>query len=389
MSATNNTEFLAQAKLLTGTNAINNLVNEMSKEVDSPLLIITDKGIKDSGMLDKVLDCLSPLELEYHTFDDVKPNPTIENTQSIFENNKNNNIKSILALGGGSVIDTAKAVSILFTNTGPLDDYFGFDLYENTPMPLYAIPTTVGTGSEGGNATVLTVEDNDRRLKKLIFGADLFPKVAVLDGNLISGMPGHLVSSTGMDALTHAIEGYVSLNGSVITDALNLHAVKVIGENILKAYSNTNNVEAMNNMIQASCSTGIGMSNGGLGLVHGISHAVGATYDAPHGIVNAILLPYVLEYNWVSNPEKFSDIAKALRVDVVGLSVEEAAKAGVQRVFELTEEVGIPTQLSEIGVQEKDIDTLAEIAFNDDLYMQPNPRRASLKEIKQILHRAL
>src|SRR5699024_3550385 len=235
-----------------------------------------------------------------------------------------------------------------------------FDLYENTPMPLYAIPTTVGTGSEGGNATVLTVEDNDRRLKKLIFGADLFPKVAVLDGNLISGMPGHLVSSTGMDALTHAIEGYVSLNGSVITDALNLHAVKVIGENILKAYSNTNNVEAMNNMIQASCSTGIGMSNGGLGLVHGISHAVGATYDAPHGIVNAILLPYVLEYNWVSNPEKFSDIAKALRVDVVGLSVEEAAKAGVQRVFELTEEVGIPTQLSEIGVQEKDIDTLAE-----------------------------
>lgn len=389
MSATNNTEFLAQAKLLTGTNAINNLVNEMSKEVDSPLLIITDKGIKDSGMLDKVLDVLSPLELEYHTFDDVKPNPTIENTQSIFENNKNNNIKSILALGGGSVIDTAKAVSILFTNTGPLDDYFGFDLYENTPMPLYAIPTTVGTGSEGGNATVLTVEDNDRRLKKLIFGADLFPKVAVLDGNLISGMPGHLVSSTGMDALTHAIEGYVSLNGSVITDALNLHAVKVIGENILKAYSNTNNIEAMNNMIQASCSTGIGMSNGGLGLVHGISHAVGATYDAPHGIVNAILLPYVLEYNWVSNPEKFSDIAKALRVDVVGLSVEEAAKAGVQRVFELTEEVGIPTQLSEIGVQEKDIDTLAEIAFNDDLYMQPNPRRASLKEIKQILHRAL
>ena len=389
MSATNNTEFLAQAKLLTGTNAINNLVNEMSKEVDSPLLIITDKGIKDSGMLDKVLDVLSPLELEYHTFDDVKPNPTIENTQSIFENNNNNNIKSILALGGGSVIDTAKAVSILFTNTGPLDDYFGFDLYENTPMPLYAIPTTVGTGSEGGNATVLTVEDNDRRLKKLIFGADLFPKVAVLDGNLISGMPGHLVSSTGMDALTHAIEGYVSLNGSVITDALNLHAVKVIGENILKAYSNTNNIEAMNNMIQASCSTGIGMSNGGLGLVHGISHAVGATYDAPHGIVNAILLPYVLEYNWVSNPEKFSDIAKALRVDVVGLSVEEAAKAGVQRVFELTEEVGIPTQLSEIGVQEKDIDTLAEIAFNDDLYMQPNPRRASLKEIKQILHRAL
>lgn len=389
MSATNQTAFLAQAKLLTGSGAINNLPDELSREIDSPLLIVTDKGIKSSGMLDILLDTLKTLDIDTHIFENVKPNPTIENTQSIFDTHKDDNIKSIIALGGGSVIDTAKAVSILFTNKGPLDNYFGFDLYENTPLPLYAIPTTVGTGSEGGNATVLTVEKDGRKLKRLIFGEDLFPKVAVLDGELISGMPGHLVASTGMDALTHAIEGYVSLNGSVITDAMNLHAVKIIGENILQAYSNTSNIEAMNNMVQASCSTGIGMSNGGLGLVHGISHAVGATYDAPHGIVNAILLPYVLEYNWVANPKKFADIANALRVDTLGHTVEQAAKAGVDRVFELTSEVGIPSQLSEIGVKENDVNMLAEMALSDELYMQPNPRRATLDDIKAILHKAI
>lgn len=389
MSATNQTAFLAQAKLLTGSGAINKFTDELSRDADSPLLIITDKGIKESGMLDKLLEILKPLNLEVHIFEDVKPNPTIESTQSIFERYKNDNIKSILAIGGGSVVDTGKAVSILFTNDGPLDNYFGFDLYDHAPLPVYAIPTTVGTGSEGGNATVLTFDDNGRRLKRLIFGEDLFPKVAVLDGELISGMPGHLVSSTGMDALTHAIEGYVSLNGSVITDALNFHAVKVIGENILQAYSNTNNVEAMNNMVQASCSTGIGMANGGLGLVHGISHAVGAAYDAPHGIVNAILLPYVLEYNWVSHPKKFADIADALRVDILGLTVEQAAKAGVERVFELTDEVGIPSHLSEIGVKTEDLDILAEMAFEDELYMQPNPRNVTLDDIKNILREAI
>lgn len=389
MSAINQTAFLSQAKLLTGSGSVNNLKDEIVKSKDSPVLIVTDKGIRNSGMLDKLLETLTPLDLEIHIFDDVLPNPTIENTQSIFDVHKDDNIQSLIALGGGSVIDTAKAVSILFTNDGPLDKYFGFDLYDNTPLPLFAIPTTVGTGSEGGNATVLTIEKDGKKLKRLIFGEDLFPKVAILDGELISGMPGHLVSSTGMDALTHAIEGYVSLNGSVITDALNLHAVKVIGENILKAYSNTNNVTAMNNMVQASCSTGIGMSNGGLGLVHGISHAVGATYNAPHGIVNAILLPYVLEYNWVADPEKFANIARALRVDTVGMTVEEAAKASVHRVFELTAETNIPSSLSEIDVREEDIDMLAEMAFEDELYMQPNPRRATFEDIKKILRNAI
>jgi len=185
------------------------------------------------------------------------------------------------------------------------------------------------------------------------------------------------------------IEGYVSRNGSILTDALNLHAVKVIGEAILEAVADTTNVSAMNKMVQASASTGIGMSNGGLGLVHGISHAIGAQFDAPHGIVNAILLPYVLEYNWISNPKKFADIAQALRVNTWGMSVEDAAKAGVKRVKELTLEVGIPAKLNDIGIDKSSIDVLTDIAFNDELYMNANPRNATRKDIYTILSKAL
>src|SRR5699024_11378918 len=311
MGATNVTEFMAKTKLITGSGCIQGLANEINTEQHNPMLIVTDKGIKNSGILDKVQDVLGSLGIDLLLHDEVKPNPSVTATNAAYKTYESKNIKSILAIGGGSVIDSAKALSVLFTNGGSISDYFGFDLYENAPTPVFAVPTTVGTGSEGRNAAVITVYDQEIKTKKLLSRKDLFPEVACLDGELISGMPESLVASTGMDALTHAIEGYVSRNGSVITDALNLHAVKVIGNSLLEATANTENIVAMNNMVQASCSTGIGMANGGLGLVHGISHAIGAQYDAPHGIVNAILLPYILEYNWIANPYKFKQIAVA------------------------------------------------------------------------------
>ncbi|UUI02387.1 iron-containing alcohol dehydrogenase [Oceanobacillus jeddahense] len=389
MSAIKNTEFLARTKLVTGSGSVKFLADELKKDNYRKILIITDKGIAGSGILDNIQAILKPLDIETEIYDDVKPNPSVTATDGAYETYKDNQIEALIAVGGGSVIDFAKALSVLLANGGSIADYFGFDLYEDTPTPLFAIPTTVGTGSEGGHAGVITVDNEALKTKKLFFGEDLFPKVAFLDGDLLTGMPGALVASTGMDALTHAIEGYVSKNGSVITDALNLHAVRVIGTAILEAYSNTDNEEAMNNMVQASTSTGIGMANGGLGLVHGISHAIGAQYDAPHGIVNAILLPYVLEYNWVANPHKFAQIAEALRVNTWGLSVEDAAKAGVQRVRELTRETGIPEKLSAIGVQEDKIDVLTDIAFADELYMAPNPRKVTREDIYNILKEAI
>lgn len=390
MSEFNNMEFMAKTTLYTGSGSLKFLKDAVKKYgSEGNVLFVTDKGIEGAGILKKVIDSLPGIEGKSKTFNDVKPNPSVTATNAIYKKYENDGIQNIIAVGGGSVIDTAKALAVLFTNGGSIEDYFGFDLYTEEPLPVFAVATTVGTGSEGGHASVITVDNSDLKTKKLVFGEGLFPKAAILDGELLLGMPGGLVSSTGMDALTHAIEGYVSRNGSIVTDALNLHAVKVIGESILEASSDTTNISAMNRMIQASTTTGIGMSNGGLGLVHGISHAVGAQYDAPHGIVNAILLPYVLDYNWVANPKKFAEIAQALRVNTWGMSVEDAAKAGVQRVKELTKEVGIPATLGEIGVSEDSIEILTDIAFEDDLYMDANPRRATRKDIQEILTRAI
>ncbi|WP_153732758.1 iron-containing alcohol dehydrogenase [Sporosarcina obsidiansis] len=390
MNEFNNMEFMAKTTLYTGSGSLKSLKDAIKKYgLDGNFLFVTDKGIEGAGILQKVIDSLPDIESKSQIFNDIKPNPNVTGTNAIYEKYKNDGIQNIIAVGGGSVVDAAKALAVLFTNGGSIDEYFGFDLYTNEPLPVFAVATTVGTGSEGGHASVITVDNSELKTKKLVFGEGLFPKAAILDGELLVGMPGSLVASTGMDALTHAIEGYVSRNGSIITDALNLHAVRVISEAILEASSDTTNTSAMNRMIQASTTTGIGMSNGGLGLVHGISHAIGAQYDAPHGIVNAILLPYVLEYNWIANPKKFADIAQALRVNTSGMSTEDAAKAGVKRVKELTKEVGIPEKLGEIGVSKESIDVLTDIAFNDELYMGANPRRATKKDIVAILNKAI
>ncbi|WP_339162395.1 iron-containing alcohol dehydrogenase [Siminovitchia sp. FSL W7-1587] len=389
MSANKLTEFMAKTKLITGSGCVKQLKDEVNNREYNTMLIVTDKGIRNSGILEKIETILQSTSIETLIYDEVKPNPTVTATNEAYILFKDKGIKSILAVGGGSVIDSAKALAVLFANGGSIADYFGFDIYGNDPIPLFAIPTTVGTGSEGGHAAVITEDHVELKTKKLVFGETLFPKVAFLDGELLQGMPGSLVASTGMDALTHAIEGYVSRNGSVITDALNLHAVRVIGASILEAVGNTENVEAMNKMVQASCSTGIGMANGGLGLVHGISHAIGAQYDAPHGIVNAILLPYVLEFNWIADPYKFAQIGEALRVNTWGMTVEDAAKAAVEKVKELTREVGIPDKLSAIGVDKQNIDVLTDIACKDELYMIPNPRKATRQDIYNILEAAI
>lgn len=385
-----NTVFLSDTKLVTGSGAVDFLEDDLKEGGHKNILIITDKGIKSSGILEKVTTIIDKTDVNIlEVFDEVQPNPSVSSANETTEKYSNQNIDAIVAVGGGSVLDFSKSIALLLTNGGSIADYFGFDKVPEESIPLYAVATTVGTGSEAGHAAVLTENTTDLKTKELVIDRKIFPKVAYLDGSLLTGMPGKLVASTGMDALTHAIESYVSRNGSHVTDALNLHAVKIIGETIPVATAHTNNEEAMNKMIQASTSTGIAMSNAGLGLVHGISHAVGAQYDAPHGVVNAILLPYVLEYNWIANPQKFADIANALRINTWGKSVEESAKLAVERVRELTREVGIPQTLGEIGVDKEKIDVLADIAINDDLYMGANPRRVTREDIVKILERAI
>lgn len=380
-------KFSAKTDLIVGPGSIQFLADEVKKVNPKAILVVTDKGLISAGITDRVLKEIEEIDVKKIIFDEVKPNPDVEITDRAYQSFKDKGIELIISIGGGSVTDSAKGLAVLFTNGGSIADYFGFDEYKIPALPIFAIPTTAGTGSEGGNAAVFT--ENETMTKKLIFGESLFPKVAFLDAKLLQGMPRHLVASTGMDALTHAIEGYVSRFGNVVTDAMNLHSIRVISSAILPATANSDNLDAINAMLQASTCTGIGMANSGLGMVHGISHAIGGQYDAPHGLVNAILLPYLLEYNWIANPEKFAHVAEALRVNIHGMTVEEAAKAAVEHVKELSREVGIPEKLSAIGVDDKKIDLLTDIAFNDQLYMRPNPRKMTREDIKGILIKAI
>ncbi|MGG2107171.1 MULTISPECIES: iron-containing alcohol dehydrogenase [Lysinibacillus] len=388
MNAYSETVFNAKTKIYTGVSSIKNLGPVLQEIGAHRILMVTDQGIKHSGILKNVLGEI-PENMEVLIYDEVKPNPDVASIDETANNYRKKEISALVAVGGGSVIDSAKALAIVLTNESSISTYYGFDQYTEKALPLIAIPTTVGTGSESGNAAVITDETDGLKTKKLVFGEDLFPRVAILDASLLRAMPSGLIASTGMDALTHAIEGYVSIWSSHFTDALNLHAVRVIGKSLLPAIAHSENTEAMHGMLLASSITGLGMANSGLGMVHGISHAIGAQYDAPHGIVNAILLPYLLEYNWIANPEKFKDIAEALRVNIEGLSVEEAAKAAVAYVKNLTKEAGIPEKLSAIGVSKEHIDVLVDIAFHDAQYMVPNPRKMSRQDIYNILDQSI
>jgi alcohol dehydrogenase class IV len=379
-------QFFMTTRIVMGVDCIRTLAEETVKFGARRVLIVTDQGIVGAGLLDPVLAEVKKSGAAVQVFDRVKPNPTIEDTNAACAELAAHAFDLIVAVGGGSVIDCAKAISILLTNGGSIADYFGREKFAQAPVPLFAVPTTVGTGSEVTRACVIT--DTVQKMKKIVGGAGLAPRIAFLDARLVSRLPAPLVAATGMDALTHAIEGYVSKNATPITDALNLHAIRMIGAHIRPAVASSDNLEAMQAMLTASTTTGIGFGNALLGIVHSISHAFGGLYNAPHGILNAILLPYVCEYNWIGNPRKFADIAEAFRLDVRGLTVEEAAKAAVDHIKSLVREVGIPAKMSEIGIADADLEWLTDTAYND-IYVTTNPRRPSREDIRSIIKSAL
>jgi alcohol dehydrogenase class IV len=379
-------QFFMTTKIIAGHGCIHKIPEELKKMNARKILIVTDMGIKSANILDKILKVMDSSELTYVISEDVKPNPDVQNVDNSYQKIKDTSVDSVLAVGGGSVIDTAKALGTLLTNGGSIGDYFGREMYNNDPLPIFAVPTTVGTGSEVTRACVISKHESFE--KKIVGGASMAPRIAFLDPSLLTTLPSQLVAATGMDAMTHAIEGYVSNNSTHISDALNLHAIRLIGSNIRPAVANSKNIEAINTMLMASTTTGIGFGNSLLGMVHSISHAIGGHYDAPHGILNAILLPYVLEFNWIGNPRKFADIAQALGVNITNLTIEEAAKAAVENITVLSREIGIPEKLSEIGIDSSKIDALVEQAFHD-VYISTNPRQPSAKDLYKIIQAAM
>lgn len=348
------------------------------------IMVVYDKGVKDAGIVDKVLAKVKEAGVEYFEYSDVLPNPPEYLVNQGYELAKGHQIDAMLAIGGGSSIDFAKAVNILLTNPGPFSQYNGVNLVKNPVKPLIAIPTTAGTGSEVTNACVIT--DTVNKEKMTIIGQYVAPAVALVDANLTLGLPPAITASTGMDALTHAIESYLSKWASPASDSLALCAIELIGRSLEKAYNNGKDLAAREDMIVGSAVAGMAFSQTDLGLAHAIAAPMGAHCGTAHGVANAIVLGLTLDYNLPSCAAKMKEIAKALGINVEGLSDEDAGALAVKRINEISKNIKIPT-LKEVGVTKEKFDDIAEGALINSA-ARTNPREVTKVCVIEILTKA-
>ncbi len=361
-----------------GAGAIKEIPAEVKTRGFGKAFVCSDPDLIKFGVTKKVMDVLDEAGLAYEIYSDIKPNPTIENVQSGVAAFKASGADYIVAIGGGSSMDTAKAVGIIITNP-EFEDVRSLEGVAPTKkpcVPIIAVPTTAGTAAEVTINYVIT--DVEKKRKFVCVDTHDIPVIAVIDPDMMSSMPKGLTAATGMDALTHAIEGYITKGAWEMTDMFHLKAIEIISGSLRGAVENT--PEGREGMALGQYVAGMGFSNVGLGIVHSMAHSLGAVYDTPHGVANAILLPTVMEYNAPYTGDKYKYIAKAMGVEGVdGMSREEYRKAAVDAVKKLSQDVGIPADLKEI-VKEEDIQFLAESAFADAC-RPGNPRDTSVEEI--------
>lgn len=360
------------------------IADEVRKRGFRKALFVTDKDLIRFGVAEKIEDVLRAAEIPYDIYSDVKANPTIGNVQRGVEAFKASGADFLIALGGGSSIDTAKAIGIIVNNPEFADvrSLEGTAPTRNRAVPTFAIPTTAGTAAEVTINYVIT--DEQARKKMVCVDPNDIPMCAVIDCELMYSMPKGLTAATGMDALTHAIESYITPGAWTMSDMFEIKAMELIAEHLKNAVDNGSDEKARSGMAEAQYIAGMGFSNVGLGIVHSMAHPLGAFYDTPHGVANALLLPYVMEYNAESpSRAKYLGIARALGVDTAGMSVDEGVRAAVDAVRKLSLSVGIPQHLREIGVREEDIPALAVAAFND-VCTGGNPRPTSVEDITEL-----
>ena len=349
--------------------------------------VVTDKDLIRFGVAGKVTGVLDEAGIAYEIFSDLKPNPTVKNVQAGVEAFRRSGADAIVAIGGGSAMDTAKAVGIIAANPafGDVVSLEGTAPTANRSVPVFALPTTAGTAAEVTINYVITDEANTKKM--VCVDPKDIPAVAIIDAELMAAMPRGLTAATGMDALTHAIEGYITKGAWTLTDMFELKAVELIARWLPAAVENGADTEAREGMAVAQYIAGMGFSNVGLGLVHGMAHPLGAFYDIPHGVANALLLPYVMQYNMESSLVKFGDVARAMGVDTAGMDTRQAAQAAVDAVRALAVRVGIPQRLSSLGVREEELPRLAASALAD-VCTPGNPRDTSAEEILALYREA-
>lgn len=364
-----------------GAGAIASIVTEAQNRGFKKALIVTDKDLVKFNVVKKVTDLLDEAKMAYEVYDEVKANPTVAIVKKGVEAFKSAGADYLIAIGGGSPIDTAKGIGIIINNPEFSDvvSLEGVADTKNPCVPIIAVPTTAGTAAEVTINYVIT--DEEKKRKFVCVDPHDIPVVAVVDSDMMSSMPKGLTASTGMDALTHAIEGYTTLGAWELTDMMHLKAIEVIGRSLRAAVAN--DPKGREDMALGQYIAGMGFSNVGLGVVHGMAHPLGAFYDTPHGIANAVILPYVMEYNAEYTGEKFRDIAEAMGVDTTGMDQPAYRKAAIDAVRRLSKDVGIPEKLHEIGVKEEDLPALAQSAF-DDVCTGGNPRPCTVESILEI-----
>jgi alcohol dehydrogenase len=369
-----------------GQGSVNEVGNHIKSLGGNKVLIVTDEMLAKFGMAEKVKGILLEAGLEVEIFDGAVPNPTDVNVEDAFAMWTKHSCDSIVSLGGGSSHDCAKGLGLVAANGGNIRDYEGVNKSTKTFPPFVAVNTTAGTASEMTRFCIIT--NTSRKVKMAIVDWRVTPNVSINDPELMVGMPPALTAATGMDALTHAIEAYVSTAATPLTDSAALMAIKLVAKYLPKAVANGTDMVAREKMAYAQFLGGMAFNNASLGYVHAMAHQLGGFYNLPHGVCNAILLPVVSRFNILASAERFQDIAIAMGENVTGLSVNDAAQVAIDAIVKLSKSVGIPSGLTALGVKEEDFEVMATNAKADACQFT-NPRLATLQQVIELFRQAL
>lgn len=373
--------FLSAKEIKFGLGTVSYVADACKKLGLRNVLVVSDPFIVESGMVKKVTDVLEKESIAYEVYSDFEASPAVSKVEKAADYMNEKAYEGLIGFGGGSSIDTAKAVAVLMHNPAPISQYFGVNRIPNRAAPMILIPTTAGTGSEVSDACIL--KDDETHIKSGIRSTHLMADIAILDPELTASMPPRLTASTGLDALTHCIEGYVSNEASPMSRMFHREGIRLIFGYLRNAVGNSNDMDARYHVLLGAMYAGWAMSTASLGACHAMAYPLESKYSIPHGDANASLLPAVMRFNVLGNMEKFKEMAICMGENVEGLSVREAAYKAVKAVETLCEDLGVP-KISEIGVVESDVKPFAEISYNNARLMSLNPRKPSLKDVENI-----
>lgn len=369
-----------------GCDAISKLPETVQGLGGAKVFLVVDPGLKTAGIVDRITAIFDGVKMPYFVYDHVDPEPGLGLADKGTALAKKHKCDCVVGVGGGSAMDVAKAVSILLTNGGKAEDYLGLGKIKKAGAPKIMVPTTAGTGAE---VTFTAVFINEKtRSKAGMNGDPLYPDAAILDPALTISMPPQVTAATGIDAFTHALEAFVSTQAHRISDMYALEAMSLISQNLAKAYTHGGNLEARSAMLLGSLLGGKALATAGVGLVHAMAYPLGGMFGIPHGLANAVLLPYVVSYNIISSPEKYAEVAAIMGYDVEGMPLREAAQVAVEAVYAQNADVGIPPTLADIGIKKTKISEMAKIALTVTRPVENNPRKPNLEDVIRIYHTA-